>query len=72
MHHLLVYSSNSKNQKLHGGASLSYVMLSVYLVGSGLWLIYGVVLHASAIIVANAVSIVLVATAILMKAIVET
>jgi uncharacterized protein with PQ loop repeat len=47
-------------------------MLSVYLVGLGLWLIYGVRLHASAIIVANAVSIVLVATAILMKALVET
>jgi MtN3 and saliva related transmembrane protein len=56
----------------HGGASLSYLMLSVYLVGLGLWLIYGVRLHASAIIVANAVSMVLVATAILMKALVET
>jgi MtN3 and saliva related transmembrane protein len=56
----------------HGGASLSYLMLSVYMVGLGLWLIYRVVLHASAIIVANAVSIVLVATAMLMKAIVQT
>jgi MtN3 and saliva related transmembrane protein len=56
----------------HGGESLSYLMLSVYLIGLGLWLVYGVALHASAIIVANALSIVLVATAILMKAIVET
>jgi MtN3 and saliva related transmembrane protein len=56
----------------HGGASLSYLMLSIYLVGLGLWLIYGLMLHANAIIVANAVSLVLVAAAILMKAIVET
>ena len=56
----------------HGGASLSYPMLSIYLVGLGLWLAYGILLHANAIIVANAVSIVLVAGAILMKARVET
>jgi len=47
-------------------------MLSIYLVGLGLWLAYGILLHANAIIVANAVSIVLVAGAILMKARVET
>jgi hypothetical protein len=34
--------------------------------------VYGAALHPSAIIVANALSIVLVATAILMKALVET
>jgi MtN3 and saliva related transmembrane protein len=56
----------------HGGASLSYLMLSIYLVGLGLWLIYGIMLHANAIIVANAASVLLVATAIIMKAIVET
>ena len=35
-----------------------------------LWLVYGILLHATAVIVANAVSILLVATAIVMKAII--
>ena len=58
----------------HGGASLSYLMLSVYLVGIGGcgWFTGYFSSRMSAIIVANAVSIVLVATAILMKAIVDT
>ena len=54
-----------------GGASLSYPMLSIYLFGLTLWLIYGIMLHASAVIVANAASIVLVALAIIMKAITD-
>jgi MtN3 and saliva related transmembrane protein len=53
----------------HGGASLSYPMLFIYLFGLILWLIYGTMLHASAVIVANAASILLVALAIIMKAI---
>ena len=51
-----------------GGRDLSYAMLCVYLLGLVLWLTYGLILHAAAIIVANAVSIVLVMAAILMKA----
>ena len=55
-----------------GGASLSYPMLFIYLFGLTLWLIYGIMLHASAVIVANAASIVLVALAIVMKALAST
>jgi MtN3 and saliva related transmembrane protein len=51
-----------------GGRDLSYAMLSVYLCGLGLWLAYGLLLHAGAVIVANAASMVLVAAAIVMKA----
>jgi MtN3 and saliva related transmembrane protein len=51
-----------------GGRDLSYAMLCVYLLGLVLWLAYGLILHAAAIIVANAVSIVLVVAAIIMKA----
>jgi MtN3 and saliva related transmembrane protein len=54
-----------------GGASLSYPMLSIYLLGLALWLIYGIILQATAVIVANAASIVLVALAIVMKALVS-
>jgi MtN3 and saliva related transmembrane protein len=53
-----------------GGRDLSYGMLSVYLLGLMLWLVYGLYLHALAVIVANAASIVLVATAIVMKAVI--
>jgi len=55
-----------------GGRDLSYAMLSVYLCGLGLWLAYGLLLHASAVIVANAASMVLVAAAIVMKAAMAT
>lgn len=55
-----------------GGRDLSYAMLSVYLGGVILWLVYGILLHATAVIVANAVSILLVATAIVMKAIIAS
>jgi len=40
----------------------------VYLFGLILWLTYGIFLHAAAIIVANAASVVLVVAAIVMKA----
>jgi hypothetical protein len=43
-------------------------MLGVYLLGLSLWLIYGIFLHAAAIIVANAASMVLVLAAMVMKA----
>ena len=54
-----------------GGASLSYPMLAIYWFGLALWLIYGIMLHASAVIIANAASIVLVALAIVMKAVIS-
>ena len=53
-----------------GGRDLSYAMLSVYLFGLALWLAYGILLHAPAVIVANAASMVLVGAAIVMKAVV--
>jgi len=51
-----------------GGEDLSYLMLAVYFVGVSLWLIYGLMLHAAAVIWANASSDLLVAIAIVLKA----
>ena len=51
-----------------GGASLSYAMLSIYLFGLTMWLAYGIMLHARAVVVANAASVVLVALTIFLKA----
>jgi len=45
----------------HGGSGLSSAMLSMYLVGMSLWLVYGVLNDAVAVITANAASIALVA-----------
>ncbi|MDH7593200.1 MAG: SemiSWEET transporter [Methanomicrobiales archaeon] len=46
---------------------LSYGMLFLFLVGLGLWLIYGLILESLPIIVANIVTIVLVILLIWMK-----
>jgi len=51
-----------------GGADLSYPMLLLYLTGIVLWLVYGLLLHAAAVIWANAATTVLVGIAILLKA----
>ncbi len=51
-----------------GGGDLSYPMLALYLIGVMLWLVYGLMLHASAVIWANAITTVLVFTAIVLKA----
>ena len=51
-----------------GGRDLSYGMLAIYLIGVLLWLGYGLLLHASAIIWANSVTGLLVAFAIGSKA----
>jgi MtN3 and saliva related transmembrane protein len=50
-----------------GGRDLSYAMLSVYLIGLGLWLVYGMRLHAPAVIAANVFGILLVGAALVMK-----
>jgi MtN3 and saliva related transmembrane protein len=50
-----------------GGGDLSYPMLFVYLTGIVLWLAYGLMLHAAAIIWANAATALLVAIAIVLK-----
>jgi len=55
-----------------GGRDLSYLMLGIYLAGLFLWLIYGVLLHALAVIAANTVGIVLVATAVIPKAVMDS
>lgn len=51
-----------------GGEDLSYPMLLLYLTGIVLWLVYGLMLHAAAVIWANAVTTVLVGIAIVLKA----
>ncbi len=51
-----------------GGEDLSYAMLAAYFAGVTLWLIYGLMLHAAAVIWANAASALLVAIAIVLKA----
>jgi MtN3 and saliva related transmembrane protein len=52
----------------HGGKDLSYGMLGLYLVGVLLWLIYGFLLHAAAIIATNGATLVLVTIATVLKA----
>ena len=51
-----------------GGEDLSYHMLFFYLTGILLWLIYGLMLRAAAVIWANAATALLVALAIFLKA----
>jgi len=51
-----------------GGKDLSYPMLLLYLSGIVLWLVYGLLLHAAAVIWANAATTVLVGVAIVLKA----
>jgi MtN3 and saliva related transmembrane protein len=55
-----------------GGAGLSYSMLSIYLAGLLMWLVYGILLKAMAVVVANAASAALVAAAIAMKATIKS
>jgi MtN3 and saliva related transmembrane protein len=50
-----------------GGRDLSYLMLFVYLTGVLLWLVYGLMLHAAAIIWANAATSFLVMVALALK-----
>jgi uncharacterized protein with PQ loop repeat len=47
-------------------------MLSSYLAGLMMWLIYGIMLKAMAVVVANAASAALVAAAIAMKAMIRS
>jgi 5'(3')-deoxyribonucleotidase/uncharacterized protein with PQ loop repeat len=51
-----------------GGEDLSYSMLFLYLTGVSLWLVYGLMIHAAAVIWANALSIVFVGICIALKA----
>ena len=51
-----------------GGRDLSYGMLSFFLIGTLLWLAYGLLLHAFAIILANAATSFLIFLALLLKA----
>jgi MtN3 and saliva related transmembrane protein len=50
-----------------GGEDLSYPMLILYLFGTILWLAYGILLHAAAVIWANAITGILVTLAIALK-----
>ena len=51
-----------------GGQDLSYPMLILYLAGILLWLVYGLLLHAAAVIWANVATSLLVAVALVLKA----
>ncbi|MGB9068726.1 MAG: SemiSWEET family transporter [Candidatus Acidiferrales bacterium] len=51
-----------------GGGDLSYPMLALYLIGTWLWFLYGLMLHAGAVILANAATFVLVFVALVLKA----
>jgi len=51
-----------------GGRDLSYAMLGLYLGGVLLWLVYGLLLHAPAIIITNVATSLLIALATALKA----
>ena len=51
-----------------GGRDLSYPMLFLYLTGIVLWLVYGLLIHAAAVIWANAATSFLIAVALVLKA----
>ncbi|MEO8075164.1 MAG: hypothetical protein ABI818_02470 [Acidobacteriota bacterium] len=51
----------------YGGRDLSWTMLSMFMAGMGLWLIYGVLNGAGSVVLANAVSVVLVAAIAVVK-----
>jgi MtN3 and saliva related transmembrane protein len=50
-----------------GGEDLSYPMLLLFLCGTILWLAYGILLHAAAVIWANGITAILVTLAIALK-----
>src|SRR2546430_4458212 len=51
-----------------GGRDLSYAMLTLYLFGVCLWLAYGLLIHAQAVIVTNLATAILIAVATALKA----
>ena len=51
-----------------GGRDLSYGMLAFYLIGILLWLGYGFLIHAQAVVLTNAATAVLIAAATILKA----
>lgn len=51
-----------------GGRDLSYGMLTLYLTGVLLWLLYGILVRAQEIIVANSASGILITLATILKA----
>jgi MtN3 and saliva related transmembrane protein len=51
-----------------GGRDLSYGMLALYLAGVILWLAYGVLMHAQAVVLANFATAILIAFATALKA----
>jgi 5'(3')-deoxyribonucleotidase/uncharacterized protein with PQ loop repeat len=51
-----------------GGEDLSYSMLVLYLLGVLLWLVYGLLFHAQAVIWANVVASILVGASLILKA----
>ena len=54
--------------KQQGGDDLSYSMLLIFLTGVLLWMVYGLMLHATEIIWANGTTAFLVVVALILKA----
>src|ERR1700676_5809911 len=50
-----------------GGRDLSYGMLALYLIGAVLWFVYGVLLHAQAVIIPNFATAIVISLATAMK-----
>jgi MtN3 and saliva related transmembrane protein len=51
-----------------GGRDLSYAMLALYFFGALLWLVYGILLHAQAVVITNFVTAIVISLATSMKA----
>ena len=51
-----------------GGRDLSYGMLSLYLFGVLLWLAYGFLIHAQAVVLTNGATAILITAATILKA----
>ncbi|GAC1679841.1 MAG: SemiSWEET transporter [Candidatus Acidiferrum sp.] len=51
-----------------GGRDLSYGMLILYLTGVILWLVYGILVHAQAVVITNVATAILIGTLMGLKA----
>ncbi len=56
-----------KTWRSRSAADISLIMFSVFSVGVLIWLIYGFMIHAAPIIIANAVTLVLALAMLIMK-----
>ena len=68
MHHGGIRPANRESCASRVGEDLSYSMLFLYLTGVLLWLVYGIRVHAVAVMWANAMAGLLVLISIVLKA----